>query len=412
MFAFSKILGVIALCILLSACLDNDDSKPSESLADAMDDSAVEHAQKHMDPKYVCPMHPQIVRDEEGSCPICGMDLVKKKIDLSQLEGPTVQVSGAIRQAMNIRTAKVERGRLWKYIKAVGHIAYDENRLVHVHPRAAGWVEKLRVRAEGDKVKRNQVLLDYYAPDILNAQVDFLIARKQAGLSKSRLENARNRLRLLDLPEYIIKRIEKREEAQNTVPLLSPQAGIITQLNIREGMYVTPSTEIFTIADLSQVWVMVDVFEHQLAWVEVGKDARMTVPAHPDKRWDGEVEYIYPDLDSHTRTLRVRLRFDNPDLLLKPNMFADVVIYGGPKDEALKIPAEALIATGEREAVVKTEGDGSFKPVKVVTGSWHGDEVEILSGLKEGDEILVSGQFLIDSEANIQASFARMTETK
>lgn len=408
--AFPQLMGVIALCFLLSACFTQDTTTtPTKS---TNTDPHLEHQHDTRLSKYVCPMHPQIVRDEEGSCPICGMDLVKKKIDLSQLEGPSVKINGAIQQAMNIRTATVERGRLWKYIKTVGSIAYDEKRLVHVHPRAAGWVETLRIRAEGDKVKRNQVLLDYYAPDILSAQVDFLIARKQAGLSKNRLDNARNRLRLLDLPEYVIKGIEQRNEAQNTVPLLAPQAGIITQLNIREGMYITPSTEIFTIADLSKIWVMVDVFEQQLAWVEVGKDARITVPAYPDKRWDGKVEYIYPDLDPQTRTLKVRLRFDNPDLRLKPNMFANVVIYGGPKNDVLKIPAEALITTGEREAVVKAEGDGSFKPIKVVTGSWHSDEVEILSGVKEGDEIVISGQFLIDSEANIQASFARMSETQ
>ncbi len=405
-FPFPKILGSIALCTLLSACFDSK-HQASDSLAEAQHDSAVEHAQKHMNINYVCPMHPQIVRHEPGSCPICGMNLVEKKIQ-PKVDTPTVQVSGAMAQAMNIRTAKVERGTLWKYIKTVGSIAYDNNKLIHVHPRAAGWVEKLKVRTEGQHVKRHQILLDYYAPDILSAQVDFLIARQSAGISKSRLENARKRLSLLGLPRYVIKNIEKRKEAQNTVPLLAPQAGIVTHLNIREGMYITPATEILTIADLSQVWVQVDVFEHQIAWIEIGKKARMSVPAWPGKHWDGSVEYIYPDLDVKTRTLRVRLRFDNPDAVLKPNMFAEVIIYGGPKRDALKIPVEALITTGQREAVVKVEAEGRFKPVNVVVGSWHDDEVEILSGLEEGDEIVVSGQFLIDSEANIQASFARM----
>jgi len=165
----------------------------------------------------------------------------------------------------------------------------------------------------------------------------------------------------------------------------------------------------FTIADLSRVWVMVDVFEHQLAWLKPGLRAEISVPAYPGKKWDGAVDYLYPDLDPKTRTLRVRLVFPNPDLLLKPNMFADVVIYGGPKTDVLKIPTEALIVTGERESVVTAIGGGRFQPVDVVTGMQEGGEVEILSGLKEGDEIVLSGEFLIDSESSLQASFMRMS---
>jgi Cu(I)/Ag(I) efflux system membrane fusion protein len=176
-------------------------------------------------------------------------------------------------------------------------------------------------------------------------------------------------------------------------------------------MYVGKSTEMFTVADLSQVWVMVDVFEHQIAWIRPGLDAEISVPAHPGKKWKGAVDYLYPDLDPKTRTLRVRLVFPNPDLNLKPNMFADVVIYGGPKGDVLKIPREALIATGERESVVKALGGGRFQPVDVVSGMQQGEEVEILSGLDAGDEIVVSGQFLIDSESSLQASFMRMGDT-
>jgi Cu(I)/Ag(I) efflux system membrane fusion protein len=179
----------------------------------------------------------------------------------------------------------------------------------------------------------------------------------------------------------------------------------------RDGMYVTPGSEMFTIADLTKVWVMVDVFEYQLAWIEPGMETEITVPAHPDRVWRGKVDYLYPDLDPKTRTLRVRLLFDNPELLLKPNMFAEVVIYGGPKSDVLKIPREALIVTGERETVVHALGSGRFQPVDVLTGMDAGDEVEILSGLEQGDEIVISGQFLIDSESSLQASFIRMSET-
>jgi membrane fusion protein, copper/silver efflux system len=398
---------VLVLSVLLFAC----GAEAPQNHADPTQDTAVEHARRHLDPKYVCPMHPQIVRDEPGTCPICGMNLVLRQTDSSTAANPEIAISGAMQQAMNLRTAKVTRGTLWKYIKTVGTVQYDENRLVHVHPRAEGWVEKLRVRAEGDVVKRGDTLLELYAPSLLNAQVDFLIALKQSGTAavpQSQVENARNRLRLLELPDALIKQLERTSQTTNTVPMLAPQNGIITSLNIREGMYVTPATELMTVADLSTVWVIVDVFETQLAWVEVGKNAEITVPAWPGKTWEGKVEYLYPDLDAQTRTLRVRLRFANAERLLKPNMFAEVVIYGGPQHDSLIIPAEALILTGERQAVIKAQGNNHFKAIDVSSGMRRGGQVEILSGLEEGDEIVVSGQFLIDSEANLQAAFARM----
>lgn len=398
----------LVLVGLLAAC--NDSNPPSETLAQARQDTPLEHARKHLDPKYVCPMHPQIVRDEPGTCPICGMDLVAREIDRSSREGPSVRVGGAIRQAMNLRTARVKRDTLWKYIKTVGRVGYDEKQRQHVHARASGWVERLLVRAEGEPVVAGQPLLALYAPEILNAQVDFLIALKQAAGNRQRLDSARNRLRLLAVPDDVIRRIEQRGEPLDTVPMRAPQAGVVTHLNIAEGMYVTPGLEILTLADLSSAWVLVDIFEPQIAWVAVGKSAEITVPAYPGKSWEGKVEYLYPELDPTTRTLRARLRFANPDQLLKPNMFAEVVIYGGPKRDALVIPREALIVTGEREAVVKRVDEETFQPVQVVVGMRREKQVEILSGLNEGEEIVVSGQFLVDSEANIQASFARLAE--
>ncbi len=386
---------------------------PSEPLADAAADTALEHAAKHLDPKYVCPMHPQIVKDEPGSCPICGMDLVEKLMDPMTGKRPEVGLSGAVIQSMGVRTAKVERGTMWKYIRSVGRVEYDETRIAHVHPRAEGWIEGLALRAEGEPVSKGQELAQLYSPDILSAQVDFLIAAEQGGggVRRDRVDKARNLLRLLDVPDTIIREIERTRETRNTVPVQAPIDGIVTQLMAREGMYVGKSTEMFTVADLSQVWVMVDVFEHQIDWIRPGLDAEISVPAHPGKKWKGAVDYLYPDLDPKTRTLRVRLVFPNPDLNLKPNMFADVVIYGGPKGDVLKIPREALIATGERESVVKALGGGRFQPVDVVSGMQQGEEVEILSGLSEGDEIVVSGQFLIDSESSLQASFMRMGDT-
>ena len=425
--------------------------------------NALEHAKKHLDPKYVCPMHSQIIRDEPGKCPICGMTLVKKDIQVKkptpQAQGkkkilywvapmdpsyrrdepgkspmgmdlvpvyandvtqpsesgdlPTVRLSPTVVNNLGVRTAKVQQGSIARQINTVGYVTYDEDKLIHVHSRAEGWVEKLMVRNEGDHIEANQVLLEMYAPAILAAQVDVLISlqsARAAGIrSEKHRDNARNRLRLFNVPDYVIKQIEISGSPRNTVPILSPQQGVVAKLNIREGMYVTPNLEMFTIADLASVWVLVEVFEHQLAWIKPHLNAEIRVAAHPQKIWKGVVDYLYPELDPKTRTLKVRLRFANTEGLLKPNMFAQATIYDEPKKNILKIKREALIVTGERTSVIVALGKGQFKPVDVLTGIQEGDEVEILAGLKGNHSVVISGQFLIDSESNLQASFQRLT---
>ena len=404
----SRYLFLSFVFLFLSGCLDESD-KPSESLAEASDDSVPEHAAKHMDPKYVCPMHPQIIKDEEGSCPICGMDLVPKMIDPDTGKHPAVSVKGEIIQSMGLRTEAVSRDTLWRFIKTVGRVDYNETRLIHLHPRADGWMESLMIRSEGEQVSRGDKLGTFYSPEILSAQVDFFVALEQSGNSRSdRVEKARNRLRILGIDETIIRQLEESRETRNALPVFAPGDGIVTRLGAREGMYLKPDMEMMTIADLSSVWVMVDVYEHQIGWLQEGLTAEISVPAWPGKSWEGKVDYIYPELDMKSRTLRVRLEFPNPDITLKPNMFAEVKIYGGPQRDTLMIPAEALIRTGERDTVVTSLGDGRFQPVDVVVGARSNGKVEILSGLKEGDEIVTSGQFLIDSESSLQASFRRM----
>jgi Cu(I)/Ag(I) efflux system membrane fusion protein len=185
---------------------------------------------------------------------------------------------------------------------------------------------------------------------------------------------------------------------------------VITEHNVREGMYVTPEDAMFTIVDLSEVWVMVDIFEHQVDWIRPGLTAEISTAAYPGRTWEGTLEFVYPEVHPQVRTVRARLEFKNPDEKLMPNMFVEAVIYGGPKRDVLIVPREALILTGEREMVVKVVDDNSFQPVEVETGMWQGDSVEVLSGLGEGDEVVLSGQFLIDSESNLRASFHRLSE--
>ncbi len=397
------------LSSLFIAGCGSEPPPPSESFETALADSPQDHARKHLDPRYVCPMHPQIVRDEPGNCPICGMDLVLKQLDAAGEKHPVVEVSHQMVQNLGVRTEVAKTDTLWKFIQTVGRVDYDETKLVHMHPRAEGWLETLKVRAEGDPVRSGQLLGELYSPEILGAQVDFLIALDQRGGVKN-IEKARNRLRLLGLAESTINQIQKSRETRNTVPLYAPEGGVMVKLQAREGMYVKPEMEIFTLVDSAHMWVLVDVYEHQIEWLREGLTAEISVPAYPSRKWEGKVEYIYPDLDPRTRTLKVRLGFDNPDGQLKANMFAEATIYGGPKRDTLMVPAEALIVTGERSSVIKSLGGGRFQPVDVVAGAGHAGWVEILDGLQAGDEVVVSGQFLLDSESSLQASFLRLEE--
>ena len=380
----------------------------SELLEQVMDDTALEHAEKHLDPKYVCPMHPQIIKNEPGSCPICGMDLVKKMIDANAGKYPKVKVQNAVVQSMGIRKATAGKETIWKYIKTVGRVDYDETTLTHLHPKAEGWMEKLYLRAEGEQLEKGEVIGEFYSQEILSAQLDYIIALQQT--SQAKALKAKNRLRLLGVSESTIDKIGKTRQSLNEIPILSPAKGIVTMLFAREGMFLKPEKEFLTIADLSKVWVWVDVFEHQISWIKTGIPAEMEVPAYPGRKWEGKLDYVYPELDPESRTLKARLVFDNPDLLLKANMFAEVVIYGGPKRDVLVVPTESVIETGQRTSVVKVIGEGIFQPVDVVVGIQRNGRTEILSGIEEGDEIVTSGQFLIDSESSLQASFLRMTE--
>lgn len=399
----------LLLPLFVISC-SNDNSVPTEKLETVLDDTALEHAAKHLDSKYVCPMHPQIVRDEEGSCPICGMDLVAKAISSNTGKYPEVKVQNAVIQNMGVRSEKAGIDTIWKYIRTVGRVDYDETTLTHLHPRAEGWMEKLLIRAEGEPVRKGEKIGDFYSREILSAQLDYLIALQQTGKERSLM--AKNRLRLLGVTEATINQIQKNKKSQNLVPVHAPANGIVTMLAAREGMYLKPEMEFLTIADLSKVWVWVDIFEHQISWMATGLGTEITVPAYPGKTWEGKVDYIYPELDPDSRTLRARLVFDNPDGLLKANMFAEVVIYGGPKRDVLVIPTEAIIETGRRTSVIKALGEGRFKPVDVVVGIQRNGKSEILSGLEADDEVVVSGQFLIDSESSLQASFMRMSEAE
>jgi Cu(I)/Ag(I) efflux system membrane fusion protein len=348
--------------------------------------------------RYVCPMHSHITKDHEGTCPICGMQLVAR--ELNTRANIEVQVSGAMQQAMAITTEVVERGRLWRFINTYGSVQFDETGLMHLHPRASGWIEKLTVNSLGQRIKKDELLYEIYAPALLVAQEDFLSLLSSQNISLALMERGRQRLRLLGFNDQLISQLEKTRQVLYRVPYYAQQDGIISALEVREGMYAEASNRILTLADLSRVWVIADVFEHQIDWVSVGNSVELDLPALDLYKLRGSVEFIYPTLNPVTRTLQVRLALDNPQERLKPDMLATVRIFAGPVD-TLNISIDALIQTEKHNRVFVQSSDGSFQRRDVDVGIVTNDRAEILNGLVEGDKVVTSGQFLLDAEASL-----------
>ncbi len=354
---------------------------------------------------WVAPMDPNYQRDKPGKSPM-GMDLVPVYADAAG--GDAITISPEVIQNLGVRTAKAEISRLWRGIDTVGYVDFDESKVSHIHLRTEGWIENLVVRSEGERVKKGDRLFDFYSPELVNAQEEFVqaLSAGNKGLVAASVE----RLLALGISKQQIAALRKNRKVRQTISVFAPQDGVVSTLPVREGMFIKPSMKVMSLADLSSVWLLAEVFERQADWVSMGDAAQVTLSYLPGREWQGKVEYIYPSLDPKTRTLKVRLRFDNPEEALKPNMYANVKIFGGAKTNILVIPMEALIRTGRNERVIVALGEGRFEARMVNAGIESDDWVEIASGLKAGEEVVVSGQFLIDSEASIKASINRMSK--
>ena len=354
---------------------------------------------------WVAPMDPGYRRDGPGKSPM-GMDLVPVYADDG--DGRTVTIAPEIVQNLGVRTTSSERSRLWRGIDTVGYVDYDESKVSHIHLRTEGWLERLYVESEGERVSRGQRLFDLYAPELVNAQEEYVQALKLG--NRDLAQASRERLKALGIPDDQIAQLKKTRRVQQTITLYAPQDGVVSTLPVREGMFVRPAMRVMSLADLSSVWLLAEVYERQADWVKVDQPAEVRLTYRPGEVWQGEVEYIYPSLDPKTRTLRVRLQFDNPQEVLKPNMYASVRIFGGPREDIIVVPLQALIRTGRAERVIIALGDGRFEAREVQAGIESGDWIEIIEGLDAGEEVVISGQFLIDSEASLKASLMRMSK--
>jgi Cu(I)/Ag(I) efflux system membrane fusion protein len=339
------------------------------------------------------------------------MDLVPVYADSDDDPAPgTVRISPDVVNNLGVRTAVVTRRALPGGIRTVGYVQYDEERLTHIHPRVEGWIEQLYVKAEGDPIKRGQPLYDLYSPQLVNAQEELLLALRRD--NERLIQAARDRLLALQIPARAIAALEQERLVQQTVTFPAPRSGVVDNMNVREGFFVSPGTMLMSVGGLEDVWVEAEVFERQAAWVAVGQPVTMTLDYLPGRSWQGQVDYVYPSLDENTRTLRVRLRFANPQGELKPNMFVQVVIHSGRGEATLVVPREAVIRTGAQQRVVLALGEGRFKSVAVTTGAVGEKHVQVLAGLAEGDQVVVSAQFLLDSESSKTSDFRRMHHEK
>lgn len=422
---------------------------------------------------YSCGMHPNVIQEGKGNCPICGMNLTpiggapagetvasaaegdgernilywRSPMDPTYISpepgkspigtdlvpvyegeeafGATVKINPAVEQNMGIRTVEVQKRDLTQTIRTIGRIDYNESKVAHVHTKFNGWIEKTHANITGQRVSKGQPLLDIYSPELVSAQEEYLDALKNvrnagSGVSAGaadRLEtilgSTRRRLEYFDVSGDQIAHLEETRSVSKTLTLSSPFEGIVIEKHALDGMEVKPGMMIYTIVDLSDIWVYADIYEFELPWMREGLTATMTLSYDPGKRYKGKVQYIYPYLEEKTRTIKARLSFPNPNLELKPGMYANVEIETSPLKDVVAVPMEAVLFSGERNLVFVAMGNGRFAPRDITVGLESGDGFyEVKEGLSEGVSVVASGQFFLDSESKLQESIAKLLSAR
>jgi len=360
---------------------------------------------------WIDSMEPQIHYPGPGKSRM-GMELVPVYPDekKSTEESGAIHITSTVVNNLGVRTVLAQKGTLARGIETVGYIEPNENKIIHINPYAEGWIKSLVVKAVGEPVKKGQLIVQFYSPQLVNAQEEYLIFLDSK--NQNLIKASYKKLLSLRVSEQQIQQLSQTRKANELINIYAPQDGIISALPVREGSRITPETEIMILVDLSNIWMIAQIFEDQASWVKVGETVEARLPAFPGKIWKGEIDYIYPEVDPMTRTLKVRFRFNNPEGLLKPNMYANIKLFGESKPNVLTIPMEALIRTSKGDRVVVSNDNGQFDVRPVSVGIESSDQVEILSGLTSGEKVVVSGQFLIDSESNLKSSFERLKGQK
>jgi RND family efflux transporter MFP subunit len=407
---------------------------------------------------YTCGMHPQVIQDHPGNCPICGMKLtpVRKQASMAderkikyykstmmpgevrqtpgkdsmgmdmvpvyedeaaEAEASAIEVDPVTTQNMGIRTATVTRGPLRRTIRTVGTIDYDETTLADVTTKFKGWIEKLDVSATGQLVMRGEPMFEIYSPELYSAQVEYLLATdpsNKAGAGSDSLKaSALTKLKFFDISDEQIAELDRSRLARKTLSIVAPQDGFAVEKMVVEGQMVDAGMKIYRLADLGLVWVPAQIYEQDLAYMKVGQEATMKLDYLPDREFRGRVTYIYPNVDEKTRTAKVRMEFHNPGYFLKPGMFAIVQVTSELEPSALLVPDMAILRSGDKCTVFVALDGGKFEPRTVTLGPQaENDTYQVLSGLKEGERIVTSGQFMLDSESQLREAIQKMLKPK
>lgn len=374
---------------------------------------------------YRSPMNPAVTSPVPAKDTM-GMDYVPVYADdnnQNDMAG-SVKIDPVTEQNIGVRTALAKKMSLSHIVHAVGRITYDEEHIVRLHPKTEGWIETLRVDKTGEKVGNHQMLLSIYSPQLVASQQEYILALDSQKIleaspieeirrgAKELAESSRERLKLLDVPDHQLHELTNSHALKKSLHIHSPAAGIVINIGAREGQYVTPETELYMIADLATVWVYADIYEHELPWVKEGDAVEMRLAGVPDRVFKGHLAFIYPYAEAKTRTIKVRLIFDNSEQLLKPDMFADVTIHAGKQAESVVIPVEAVVRSGAKNQVFVVREKGKFEPREITTGLSSENDITVLSGLKEGEEVVTSAQFLIDSESKLREATEKMIAPK
>ncbi len=377
---------------------------------------------------YTCGMHPQIIQDHPGDCPICGMHLTA--IHSTEAKGEAAGTNGAAMaaapagemaidpatiQTMGVRTAVVVSGPLRRTMRTVGNVAYDETSQAQVTTKFRGWIEKLHVDATGALVNPGDPLFDIYSPELYSAQTEYLAALPATNETASAeerglLDSALTKLKFYDLSDAQIAALTATRQAAKLVTIHAPISGFVTEKSVVPGQMVEPGMKLYELADLAIVWVYAEIYEQDLPYIQLGQEATMTLSYLPDRAFRGRVTYVYPTVDEKTRTARVRMEFHNPGYFLKPGMFATVELVSEVSPKAVQVPDSAVLRSGQKNTVFVALPGGRFAARTVTLGMQAQDDLdEVLSGLSAGELVVTSGQFMLDSESQLREAIQKMT---
>jgi len=365
---------------------------------------------------YTCPMHPTVVQDDEGDCPICGMDLVLEKGGKKENKKTTgsIIIDPTVVQNMGVRVKHISYRDISHTIRTIGKVEIADDRSYSVNLRFSGWIEKIFADKIGQKIEKGTKLFEIYSPQLIAAQEEYLLAVNSYGKTSKIAEATEKRLLLWNIPKRHLEKILSEKNAQQNVILTSPFSGNILHKNIKEGSRVNVGTDLYHIANLDKIWIIADLYEFDAASVKTGQQVTVEFTNLQGKIQKGTISFIYPTLNTKTRTQKIRIELKNPGLTMKPGMFATVRIEVDKLHDVLTVPTEAIINSGERKIVFISRGNGKFEPREIQTGL--ADEsnyyTEVISGLRENEIVVVSGQFLLDSESQLQEAVQKLLDVK